>query len=168
MNDRPPFSAVAERVSQPPPVTTTSHRRTKGSERSDSTHDDGIWRAGDVAIINLMNGLENPGASGKRRPAVLIRRDCGHWVVMGLTTNPSYRNATPRTAVPDPRSVGLRGAGWLWGNRLANVSVLDIDHHLGHVDAALAEAIISLADLDQADAAALRVAASGPLLRTFR
>jgi hypothetical protein len=78
---------------------------------------------------------------------------------MGLTTNPRYRDGVERVAIPDPHAVGLRGRGWLWGDRLANVSVLDIGPRIGQVDVAMAEAIIALAHLDGTDAVALRRAA---------
>lgn len=126
-----------------------------------NSYDDGRRCAGDVVTVNLLNALENRRTSGKRRPAVLIRRENGHWATMGLTRNSRYQDGTPRIAIPDPQAVGLRGPGWLWGGRLANVSVLDIDTRIGQVDEALAEAIIALAQLDDDDAAALRVAA-GP------
>lgn len=118
-------------------------------------------RPGDVVIINLLNALENRSAVGKRRPAVLIRRVNGHWVTMGLTTNPRYRDGTPRVQIPNPGAVGLRGPGWLWGSRLANVSALDVDRTIGHVDKALAEAVIDLARLAETDANILRRSAVG-------
>ena len=124
-----------------------------------SPYDDGARCAGDIVIVNLLNALENPCSSGKRRPAVLIRRENGHWATMGLTTNPRYRDGAPRVGIPDPGVVGLRGPGWLWGSRLANISVLDIETRIGQVDEAMAEAIIALAQLDDDAAAALRVAA---------
>lgn len=132
------------------------------AEQTTPTYDDGARRAGDVVIINLLNALEDPNTKGKRRPAVLIRRQNGHWATMGLTTNPRYRDGTPRVSIPSPGGIGLRSPGWLWGNRLANVSVLDIGHRVGHVDRATAEAIVDLAQLDDDDAAALRLAASDP------
>jgi len=124
-----------------------------------SPYDDGPRRAGDVVIVNLLNALENRCTSGKRRPAVLIRRENGHWATMGLTTNPRYQDGTPRVGIPEPQAVGLRGPGWLWGGRLANISVLDIGPRIGQVDAPMAEAIIALAQLDADAAAALWVAA---------
>lgn len=122
-------------------------------------YDDGQRCAGDVVIVNLLNALENRSTSGKRRPAVLIRRENGHWATMGLTRNPRYQDGAPRIAIPDPQAVGLHGPGWLWGGRLANISVLDIETRIGQIDEAMAEAIIALAPLDDDDAAALRVAA---------
>jgi hypothetical protein len=122
-------------------------------------HDDGQWRTGDVVIINLLNALENRRTSGKRRPAVLIRRENGHWATMGLTTNSRYQDGTARIPIPDPQAMGLRSSGWLWGDRLANISVLDIETRIGQVDEAMAEAIVELARLHDDDARALRIAA---------
>ncbi len=122
-------------------------------------YDDGIHRAGDVVIINLLNALENRHTTGKRRPAVLIRRENGHWKTMGLTTNPRYRDGGARVAIPNPCAVGLRGPGWLWGDRLASVAALDVEGRIGQVDDAMADAIIELAGLDAGDAAALQDAA---------
>lgn len=124
-----------------------------------SAYDDGIYRSGDVVIINLLNALENRQTTGKRRPAVLVRRENGHWRTMGLTTNPRYRDGGERVAIPNPGAVGLRGPGWLWGNRLANVAALDVERCVGRVDEAMAEAIIELAALEADDAVALQDAA---------
>lgn len=128
-------------------------------EAEASPYDDGVYRSGDVVIINLLNTLENRHTTGKRRPAVLIRRENGHWKTMGLTTNPRYLDGGARVAIPNPCAVGLRGPGWLWGNRLANVAALDVETYIGRVDDAMAESIIDLAGLEGDDAAALRDAA---------
>ena len=124
-------------------------------------YDDGSRRAGDVVIINLLNALENRATKGKKRPAVLIRREGGHWATMGLTTNPRYTDGSSRVAIPHPSDVGLRGPGWLWGERLANVSTLDIGPRIGQVDQEMADAIIDLARLEDEAAVELRRAAGG-------
>lgn len=110
---------------------------------------------GEVVLARVSNPLENPRSTGKVRPVVLIRRRLGSWDVMGLTTNPRFRDGTPRMPVPDSSAVGLQRGGYLWGTRLTRVSVLDLDRHLGWVDAELAAALIVAADLDRMDAAAL-------------
>lgn len=124
-------------------------------------YDDGSFRTGDIVVASVRNPFENPHSKGKNRPFVLVRRVDGHWCGMGLTSNPRYRTGAPRVAVPNPIAVGLRGPGFLWGDRLTGVSVFDIHGVFGVVDTALAEAVISLAHLGGADAAALREAA-GP------
>ncbi len=125
------------------------------------THADGAFQSGDIVVADIRNPIENPASKGKRRPFLLVRRVDGHWLGMGLTTNPRYAGGVPRVAIPNPTAVGLTGPGFLWGGRLTNVSVLDIDRVIGRVDASLAEAVIALARLCCADAAALR-AAAGP------
>lgn len=151
-------------------MSNASHAHTRTSRRNPTTlgvhvkapaspYDDGVYRSGDVVIINLLNAIENRQTTGKRRPAVLIRRENGHWKTMGLTTNPRYRDGGARVAIPDPRAVGLRRPGWLWGNRLSNVAALDVERCIGRVDEAMADSIIELAGLDDDAAAALQDAA---------
>lgn len=125
------------------------------------TYADGTFQTGDIVVADVRNPIENPASKGKRRPFVLVSRVDGHWLGMGLTTNPRYAGGAPRVAVPNPTAVGLTGLGFLWGDRLTNVSVLDIDRVIGRVEPSLAEAVIALARLGCADAAALR-AAAGP------
>lgn len=120
---------------------------------------DGVYGAGELVLVNLLNGIENRGTHGKVRPAALVRRDGGQWKAMGLTTLSRYGDGTPRTPVPNPTAVGLRGPGYLWGCNLVSISVIDIGRHIGWADAALAEAIIALAKLTEPDAGALRRAA---------
>lgn len=117
-------------------------------------------QAGEVVWINVLNAIENRFATGKERPAVLVRRDGGHWVTMGLTTRDKYLDGSPRQSIPNPRAVGLKGPGYLWGDRLTNVSAVDVGDHIGWVDEALAELIIRFARLGKLDASALRSAAA--------
>lgn len=93
---------------------------------------------GNVVLASVFNSLENRNSRGKIRPVVLIEEDGGHWLVVGLTTSPRRQNGEPRVAIPNPFAVGLRGPGYLWGNRLHNVSKIDLDRTIGHADAALA------------------------------
>ena len=116
-------------------------------------------RPGEVVSVVVYNALEHAGSAGKRRPAVLVRRQGGRWLVMGLTTKPAYASGVPRVAVPDPAAVGLAGPGHLWGDRLTAVSALDVGEHIGWVDHALAEAVAELARLPAADRRALHDAA---------
>lgn len=113
---------------------------------------------GEVVLARVSNPLESPCAKGKVRPVVLVRRDGCRWWVMGLTTLQCYRSGQPRTPVPNPLSVGLTGRGYLWGDRLTGISVMDVDRHLGWVDAELAAAIIAQAALDAQDGARLILA----------
>ena len=116
---------------------------------------------GEVVTASVSNPLENPNSRGKIRPVILVRRDGGRWWVMGLTTNPAYANGRARTPVRRPYDVGLNAPGYLWGDRLTALSVLDIERHLGWVDAALAADVILQAALPPRDAAALVLAAGG-------
>lgn len=127
-----------------------------------SPYNDGTFHAGDVVVASVRNPFENPNSRGKKRPLVLVRRVDGHWRGMGLTTSPHYASGTPRLAIPDPVAAGLRGPGFLWGDRLTNVFVLDIHSTIGRVTPALAEEVISLSGLGSADAEALRKAAQAP------
>lgn len=124
-----------------------------------SAYDDGTFRTGDVVLAAVHNPIENPHSKGKLRPFVLVRRSGGHWVGMGLTTKPTYANGDPRVAIPDPTGVGLHRPGFLWGDRLTKVCVLDLRAIISVVDPALAEGVISLAGVEAADAAVLREAA---------
>lgn len=119
-------------------------------------------RPGELAWVSIFNSLENRAATGKFRPALLVARDGGTWATMGLTTNSTYRDGTPRLPIPDPRAVGLRSPGFLWGDRLTPVSPIDVGDHIGWADSALVEAVIRLAALDGPWADGLRgtVAAS--------
>lgn len=123
-----------------------------------NTYNDGTYVAGDIVVASVLNPIENPLSRGKCRPFVLVCRVDGHWSGMGLTTNPRYTSGEQRASVPDYRAVGLDRPGFLWGDRLTNVSVLDIRSVIGRVDASLAEAVIALADLTGRDAVVLRAA----------
>lgn len=105
------------------------------------------WQVGMVVLASVSNPLENPQCTGKIRPVVLVERVCGHWRVMGLTSNPRYRTGLARVAVPQPAHVGLHGRGYLWGRNLTSVCVLDLDRPIGWCDLQLAEAVSDLADL---------------------
>jgi hypothetical protein len=74
---------------------------------------------------------------------------------MGLTIKTRYASGRPRTPVPNPLSVGLAECGYLWGDRLTGISVMDVDRHLGWVDAELAATVIVQARLGANDTAAL-------------
>lgn len=111
---------------------------------------------GEIRWVSISNGLENRSASGKWRPAVLVRHEGGHWLTMGLTTNSSHCDGTSRVPIPNPFAVGLRGRGFLWGDRLTRVSAIDLGDHIGWVDEALAERVIEAAGLDEEAAAPLR------------
>lgn len=124
---------------------------------------DAAFSVGDIVIANVRNPIENARSKGKRRPFLLVHRVDGHWRGMGFTTSSHYASGASRVPIPDPASAGLRGPGFLWGNQLTNVSVLDIDMVIGHVTSALAQAVISTASLNGEDASRLRGAARSPI-----
>jgi len=115
---------------------------------------------GELVWVSIFNSLENPSARGKFRPALLVSRDGGLWATMGLTTNPTYRDGTQRVPIPNPAMVGLRGPGFLWGDRLTPVAAIDVGDHIGWADTALVEAVIRLAAVDSDLAAPLRESAA--------
>ena len=94
-------------------------------------HASALGAPGELVWARLFNALENPGATGKSRPVILVARVGSQWWTMGLTTNAVYSNGAPRTPILDPRSVGLAGPGFQWGDRLALISVLDVGDHIG-------------------------------------
>jgi hypothetical protein len=102
---------------------------------------------GELVWASIINGLEDRAATGKFRPVVLLEARGSQWRTMGLTTNPSYRDGSARVPIPNPRAVGLTRPGWLWGDRLAWTSGIDIGDHIGWVDEALAARVIALAHL---------------------
>lgn len=115
---------------------------------------------GELVWVSIFNSLENRSATGKPRPAVLVERDGGQWQTMGLTTNATYRDGSPRIAIPNPAGVGLGGPGFLWGDRLTRAAVIDIGDHIGWADPALVDAVIALAGLDAGLAQRLRHSAA--------
>lgn len=110
-------------------------------------YSDGTYHAGDLVIADVRNPFENAHSKVKHRPFVLVCRIDGHWCGMGLTTKPRHDHGAARVAVPHPAAVGLRGASYLWGDRLTSVSVLDIDRVIGRIDLPLADAVANLAGL---------------------
>ena len=114
---------------------------------------------GELVWANIINGLENRTATGKARPVILIEPKGAAWKTMGLTTNPRYRDGSPRVAISDPGAVGLKAPGWLWGDRLCWSSRIDVQDHIGWIDEALAFDVIELADLGGTTAQMLLAAA---------
>ena len=111
---------------------------------------------GEVVMAKVRNPVEDPGSTGKWRPFVLVRRQGGTWAGIGLTTKSHYHDGNPRRAVPQPRWVGLRGPGYLWGENLVKVSAIDIGEHIGWVHPELVDLIEEQVRLNAADRAALR------------
>lgn len=124
-----------------------------------STYHDGNHSAGDIVVAAVRNPIEDRSSRGKLRPFILVNRVDGHWRGMGLTTNPRYASGLPRLPIPNFQNVGLNRPGYLWGDRLTNVAVLDIHATIGRVDTALADAVIALVGLRGEDATAVNASA---------
>lgn len=95
------------------------------------------YAPGAVVLARVMNPLQHAASRGKVRPVCLVRRDGGRWQVVGLTSRRTYATGCPRTPVPNPALVGLRGPGFLWG-RATWISALDLYEQIGWVDPQLA------------------------------
>ncbi|MEX2441375.1 MAG: hypothetical protein WD400_01880 [Pontimonas sp.] len=122
---------------------------------------------GELVWANIINGLENKTATGKARPVILIEPRGAAWKTMGLTTNPRYRDGSPRVAITNPGDVGLKAPGWLWGDRLCWTARIDIQDHIGWIDEALAFDVIELAGIGGTTAQVLLTAAHEHCDRPF-
>lgn len=113
------------------------------------------FRPGDLAIARVYNPLESARSTGKARPIVLVEEEGGHWSFAGLTTKAHRSDGSPRQAVPNPLAIGLRGPGYLWGNRLHNVCKLDIGSWIGEADLDLARLVVDTHPMSSAAREAL-------------
>jgi hypothetical protein len=96
----------------------------------------------------VFNINENPDSEGKKRPAVLVSTTGSHWRVMGLTTKTHYLDNVARQLIPDPKAVGLKSKGFLWGHKLTSITSGSIHEFIGYADEKLVEEIVSLAARD--------------------
>jgi hypothetical protein len=110
---------------------------------------------GEVVTAVVSNPLENPRATGKVRPAILIRREGSRWAIAGLTTRSRFRSGVERPAVPDWAEIGLRGPGFFWARKLTQIGVMDVRDHLGWVSASVASALFEHVELTANDVVAL-------------
>lgn len=97
------------------------------------TDRDPFLEPGEVVWANVNNPILNPGCRPKPRPVILLERQGGRWLVMGLTTLSTFADGTPREAVQNPAALGLSGRSYLWG-RPTRVCPADIRDHAGWVD----------------------------------
>ena len=111
---------------------------------------------GEVVWANCWNSLENPRATGKFRPAVLLRRDLGHFRLIGLTTNPKFRDGKKRIEIPDPAALGLQRPGFIWSDSVTNISASDIGGHIGWVNQEFVELVLRWVRLSADDVRFLR------------
>lgn len=98
---------------------------------------------GELCWANVVNGLENRRAEGKERPALVIDGSVGHLVVAGFTSRAVARCGWRRPEVPSLRPLGLARTGYLWSNRTAIVSRIDLGEHIGWADSALIELVLT-------------------------
>jgi hypothetical protein len=99
----------------------------------DRTDRDPSLEPGEVVWANVLNPQENARCRGKSRPVILIHPNRAGWRVMGLTTNPTFGDGKPRTAIEDPAALGLSGRSFLWGST-TDVCRIDLLDHIGWID----------------------------------
>lgn len=117
---------------------------------------------GEVVRINLLNALEDPFARGKERPALLVAPANGQWWVLGLTSKSTYKTGKsagqPRHAIVNPERYGLSRPSFIYSDRLARISRIDIGDHFGFADVDLVEDVIGFTGMYGAWASGLRAA----------
>lgn len=114
-----------------------------------------VLKSGEVVLANCRNSLEDRRSTGKLRPMVITQREDGHVRTVGLTRKPTYRHGASRVAIPNPTELGLHGPGYLWGNRVTLISVLDVERHIGWADQAFVDVVHQNVDLSESDRASL-------------
>ena len=99
-------------------------------ERNDATP---RHEVGEIVWADYGNFIESPNCLPKARPLILLRvSDCQH-TAAGVTTKASHQTTgEPRRKFPIP--LGLGAESYLWGNRPAHVSRLNVRSHAGWVD----------------------------------
>ena len=102
---------------------------------------------GEIMTVRILNALEDPRAKGKARPGINVERVGGHFRVMGLTTSSRYSSGKSRLPVPDPQAIGLTAPCHFWGDRLTNVSAIDVGDHIGWIDHQTLAAMRTLVEL---------------------
>lgn len=95
------------------------------------------YRPGDVVWASVRQPLaDHP--EGKQRPVILLKQlqmmdGAAGWALMGLTTNPTFQNGTPRQPIRDWRGCGLNKPGFYWGRRPACVPESELFGRIGRV-----------------------------------
>jgi hypothetical protein len=90
--------------------------------------------AGEIVWASVGNYLENPNATLKYRPVVILRAgQCQHWIA-GLTTQPVFKTTgDPRVLLPVSDDCALCGQSYLWSPRATRVSRIDVRSHIGWI-----------------------------------
>lgn len=114
-----------------------------------------VLEPGEVVLANCLNSLENRAATGKLRPMLVVRRDAGHIRSVGLTRGSRFGSGIDRVAIPNPTAQGLSRPGYIWGDKVTMISVLDVEGHLGWADAEFLAVISQAVNLSTEDRAAL-------------
>lgn len=117
---------------------------------------------GRIVVATVRAPLLDPNLPDKPRPCVIVdtRPDRRGFIgVMGLTTNETFADGTPRVPYPLAARSGLRRSGFFWSDDLTWISPHEITKHLGMVTPDLARAIVAYAKLDEHCAVALLMAA---------
>lgn len=93
------------------------------------------YRPGDIVIADIRNGIENPYATGKARPALILCRRGGGYLVMGFTTKDTYADGAKRLVCPAHREMGMWGyRSFIWSLKPARVAGIDVSHKVGRVN----------------------------------
>jgi hypothetical protein len=108
-------------------------------------------QAGEVVLVTLGNYLEaGERCRPKMRPAIIVAvGECQHTII-GLTTQATCRTTGhPRTKVPNPETIGLRGKpSYLWSGRPSRICRLDVRKHLGWITCDVIEFLGAQVSLD--------------------
>lgn len=90
--------------------------------------------AGEIVWASVGNYIENPNATLKYRPVVILRAgQCQHWIA-GLTTQPVFKTTgDPRVLLPVSDDCALCGQSYLWSPRATRVCRLDVRTHIGWI-----------------------------------
>lgn len=120
------------------------------------------YQPGDIVVADLRNGIQNPQARGKSRPALIVGRRGGSYLVLGFTTNDHYANGERRVVCPGHRDMGMWGRrSFLWSFRLSRVSGLDVSHQIGRANEGLLRLIAKHARWTELSVAAFLASVSG-------
>lgn len=89
---------------------------------------------GEIVWASVGNYIENPNATLKYRPVVILRAgQCQHWIA-GLTTQPVFKTTgDPRVLLPVSDDCALCGQSYLWSPRATRVCRLDVRTHIGWI-----------------------------------
>jgi hypothetical protein len=112
------------------------------SDTENNMNESSDFYPGDIVLARVFNHNEDRNSRGKIRPVVLVIDERNRWLYAGLTTQARRKmDGCARVPVPNWRAVGLRGPGYLWGDRLHAAGAIDLERVIGQADEALVRAI---------------------------